>query len=580
MAATRQAALGPVPSRAMSYADFVSNVHDFLTRDPNSRVYLGLLDGLGKLPDPSLAAGQMQVLGATALLNDLEALSPAATFDEQLDRDLAKLTLQRIVLQETHTWNGRLSRQQCPRAADAIGDALFLMFLNDPRPAAERLTDMTARIEATPLYLSKLLATLDQPVARWVTMDQTKVAGLPDMFATLRNWAEGEGWEGLARMDAAIAEASTALSDYSVKLGELPTTGNVHVGAALAQQFVDTAGIALSLDELQEIARSFLAETQETLESLRETLVPKYELASDTSVVDLHTFLNQTFRVQVDDMDGVLARYEQERSTILRFIEERDLFPLFPEQDMRILKTPGFMEPSIPAGAMMPPPPFRDGVATSIVYLTLKPELLDEHTELGIPMMMVHEGIPGHHLQLAWAARNPSVVRRHYDGAHHAEGWTTMLEDYMLDQGYAGELEAEVRFGTKRDISRIGARVAIDLYFMTGDPERLEVGVEFDRTADAPFGLAASLLQAVTGFTPERVQAELNWYSQERAYPLSYLAGNRMVWALKRDLETAQKDSMSQDDIDRLFHRTYLQEGNMPVAFLRRLFEDRGLLAS
>ena len=30
-----------------------------------------------------------------------------------------------------------------------------------------------------------------------------------------------------------------------------------------------------------------------------------------------------------------------------------------------------------------------------------------------------------------------------------AEGWTTMLEDYMLDQGYAGELTDEVRFMAK-----------------------------------------------------------------------------------------------------------------------------------
>lgn len=212
------------------------------------------------------------------------------------------------------------------------------------------------------------------------------------------------------------------------------------------------------------------------------------------------------------------------------------------------------------------------------MYLTLRPELLSEHTELGIPMMMVHEGIPGHHLQLSWAARHPSVVRRHYDGAHHAEGWTTMLEDYMLDQGYAGELADEVRFETKRDIARIGARVAIDLYFMSGDASFLEVGVDFDRDADDPFAKAGSLLQAVTGFAPERVQLELNWYSQERGYPLSYLAGNRMVWALKEDFARSNPDE-EPAALDRRFHSTYLTEGNMPVSYLRRVFRERGLLA-
>lgn len=557
---------------------FVSDLHAFLTRDPTMRVYLGLLDGLDSLPDPTLAGGQEEVDGATALLARLDALPPSEDPAEQLDQDLARLTLERTLLQETHTWNGRTHREQCPRASDAIGDPLFLIFVNDPRPAAARLEDITKRIELAPAYLDGVLSTLDHPVARWVAMDREKVAGLPELLTNLRNWAEGEDWDGMGRLDAAISILEAALVRYAGALGKLPTADSIHFGPELAQRFVDTAGIALTLAELHELAREFLADNASTLATLRDRLAPKYGLPQSTTVKELHTFLNQRFRVQVDDMDGVLARYEEERRRILAFIQERDLFPVFPEQDMRIIKTPGFMEPSIPAGAMMPPPPFRQGVATSIVYLTLKPELLDEHTELGIPMMMVHEGIPGHHLQLAWAARNRSLIRRHYDGAHHAEGWTTMLEDYMLDMGYAGELEEEVRFGTKRDIARIGARVAIDLYFMTGDAAYLEVGVDFDRTADAPYGLAGSLLQAVTGFTAERVEAELNWYTQERAYPLSYLAGNRMVWSLKRDLEAAQAGKLDQRDIDRLFHRTYLEEGNMPVAFLRRVFRERGLL--
>ena len=41
------------------------------------------------------------------------------------------------------------------------------------------------------------------------------------------------------------------------------------------------------------------------------------------------------------------------------------------DQAMTILATPEFLKPSIPAGAMMPPPPFRDGVRTSVIYLTV-----------------------------------------------------------------------------------------------------------------------------------------------------------------------------------------------------------------
>ena len=126
--------------------------------------------------------------------------------------------------------------------------------------------------------------------------------------------------------------------------------------------------------------------------------------------------------------------------------------------------------------------------------------------------------------------------------------------------------------------SRIGARVAIDLFFMTGDRRYLDVGVDCDTSAVDPFEAAGALLSAVTGFTPGRTQAELNWYSQERGYPLSYLTGNVLVWSLKRDIEAAnpQMDSVERD---RAFHRIYLQSGNMPVRFLRRIFAHEGMLS-
>ncbi len=148
----------------------------------------------------------------------------------------------------------------------------------------------------------------------------------------------------------------------------------------------------------------------------------------------------------------------------------------------------------------------------------------------------------------------------------------------MLDIGYMGDLTDEVRFSAKRDISRIGARVAIDLFFMTGNRDYLDVGVTADTSCKDPFDAAGNLLSAVTGFVPGRVQAELNWYSQERGYPLSYLTGNRLVWQLKHDLSVAQSGRLQGVELDRLFHRLYLQSGNMPLSFLRRVFVHEGVL--
>jgi uncharacterized protein (DUF885 family) len=107
----------------------------------------------------------------------------------------------------------------------------------------------------------------------------------------------------------------------------------------------------------------------------------------------------------------------------------------------------------------------------------------------------------------------------------------------------------------------------------------LEVGLGNDTSSTDPFIAAGSLLERVTGFTPSRVQAELNWYSQERGYPLSYLTGNHLVWKLKEDV-TRHLGTRDAATVDQQFHQAFLQAGNMPVSFMRELFRKQNLLES
>ena len=158
-----------------------------------------------------------------------------------------------------------------------------------------------------------------------------------------------------------------------------------------------------------------------------------------------------------------------------------------------------------------------------------------------------------------------------------------MLEDHMLDLGYMEDLADEARFCTKRDLSRIGARVAIDLFFMTGERDYLDVGLGIERGQSDPFAAAGELLATVTGFTPGRVHAELSWYSLERGYPLSYLTGYRLVERLRADVHATQRRERGDLDasrVDRLFFERYLSSGTMPLSFLRRVFREEGLVSS
>lgn len=150
----------------------------------------------------------------------------------------------------------------------------------------------------------------------------------------------------------------------------------------------------------------------------------------------------------------------------------------------------------------------------------------------------------------------------------------------MLDVGYLPALRDELRFVGQRDIARVGARVAIDLFFMSGERRFLDVGVACDLSPADPFEAAGNLLAAVTGFVPARVQAELNWYSIERGYPLSYLTGNRMLWDLKRRVADENRGRLEGLELDRAFHHAFLRAGNMPLAFMERVMRHEGLLGA
>ncbi len=543
-------------------------------------VGLGLPENLHRLGDPSMAAREAELQRVGELIESIDE-SRAESFYERLDLELTRLYLQQWQFTDSLQLNGQPLRRQKPAGVDGVSEGIFQLFVNDEREPAARLQDILARLRMAPDYLEGELDVLTTPVRRWRDIELQQAAEIPELFETVLNWARETGFADSEALAAAIETAVAALESYSARLAELPTTDAFSIGREQMEALLALKRLGKTPEQLRQMAADYMAGLQNSLAQLRDRLVARYALPADTSLEQLHDFLNQRFAVQLEGgrLESVLDHYNREKEKIFRWNQQRQLFPVPEAQDMVIMQTPGFLEPVIPAGAMWPPLALREGVRKSMVHLTLKEEELAEHTHLGIPMMMVHEGIPGHHLQFACASLQDSVIRRLFNANDHAEGWTTMLEDYMLDQGYVEDaILDEVRFVTKRDISRLVARVGIDLYFMSGDSHFLDVGLDLDFDSEDPFDNAAKLLKAATGFTDGRVQSELNWYSKEQGYPLSYLTGNRLVWELKNEIVAANRRGLDAAELDREFHRIYLQSGCMPVTVLREVYHHEGLL--
>lgn len=566
---------------------FSSINHDFkqfVLSDPDTSMGLGDDSYLNQLGDPSLEHLNKEITQAKALLATIESCS-VDDIAQQLDLELMARYLKQQIFFAELKQDGQPQRCRKPSGVDGISEGIFQLFVNDERLAEPRLDNILARLQQAPAYLAAEASIITQPIKRWRDIEVEQGEGLPDLFATIANWAEETAYSQQDELKQAIDACNKALDIYLTDLNNRDCLTEFTIGEDKVVELLALRNIKQSPAELIQMARDFMAQTQELLANLNKRLCKKYELTDTTSDEQLHEFLNQTFAAKIKDgqLSSVLDYYSDQIQSINDFIEQRHLFAIPAQQEIRLLQTPSFLEPVIPAGAMWPPLALRPGKKTSLVYLTLKEDQLAEHTELGIPVMMIHEGIPGHHLQFATAAQHPSFIRRIFSANEHAEGWTTMLEDYMLDVGYISEeLVDEVRFIAKREMSRLVARVGIDLYFMTGERDYLDVGLDlgFEQNgySDDVFDNAAKLLKTATGFTDGRVQAELNWYSSEQSYPLSYLTGNRLVWQLKQDIQAANKKELEPLALDQAFHKVYLESGCMPVENLRTIFEQQGYL--
>src|SRR5208337_261825 len=58
-----------------------------------------------------------------------------------------------------------------------------------------------------------------------------------------------------------------------------------------------------------------------------------------------------------------------------------------------------------------------------------------------LQILTIHEAYPGHYVQLEYANRTPSLIRRVYQSGPYVEGWAVYGEVTMLNEGYgAGDL--------------------------------------------------------------------------------------------------------------------------------------------
>ncbi|CAN5558874.1 DUF885 domain-containing protein [soil metagenome] len=140
--------------------------------------------------------------------------------------------------------------------------------------------------------------------------------------------------------------------------------------------------------------------------------------------------------------DELLDFCQTETARIERFVRRNQIIGL-PEEPLKITWTPIFMRAY--GGAFLDAPGPLDKGQSSYFWITppgddWPPErtesYLREDNDRMLRLLCIHEGIPGHYLQLSHANRSTSLTRAIFSSGMFAEGWAVYVTQVMMDVGY------------------------------------------------------------------------------------------------------------------------------------------------
>ncbi|MFJ4997009.1 DUF885 domain-containing protein [Microbacterium sp. NPDC088619] len=171
-----------------------------------------------------------------------------------------------------------------------------------------------------------------------------------------------------------------------------------------------------------------------------------------------------------------------------------------------------------------------------------------------------HEGVPGHHLQIAQAVYNRAELnswRRLLAGTSgHAEGWALYAERLMQQLGYLDD--PADRLGMLDGQRMRAARVVLDIGVHLGKPRLDGEGIW-----DADYAL--DFMRRNVNMSDQFVQFEVNRYLGWPGQAPSYKVGQR-IWEQVRDAYQAERGA----DFDvKEFHKRALDMGGVGLDTLR-----------
>jgi uncharacterized protein (DUF885 family) len=456
-------------------------------------------------------------------------------------------------------------------------DSTYLLVTQTTLPKAAVTKACLARIREVPRLLEQARTNLGAkkssrpPVRVFV---ETAIRQVPGSIAWYKSGlaealGQGEGAEEVRREAAALVPLFEGYRQFLEKEVLPRSSDQWKLGPKLfAQKLEFELEADISAAEVLAEAEREFARVESEMAALSRTLWPTF-FPGKAQLPDTPEGRRETTRRVIAEVsrdrgtvDTLVKDAKNGAEKLKAFIRKRGLLKL-PEPDRcDILEMPEFQRGNSVAYLNNAPP--LDFEARSVYAISPPPKdwdarrvesFLDEYNHRMMQILTLHEAYPGHYVQLEYANRNPSLVRRIFASGVYIEGWAVHMEQVMLDEGY-GDGDLGLRLLQLKWYLRAVANAILDNNMHSGDWNETQA-LRF--MVDKAFQSEGEALGKVVRSKQSPCQLS------------TYFVGRTAMHRLRQKVQTAQGDKFALLP----YHQAVLEVGAVPVRFLPQLVEAR-----
>ena len=369
-----------------------------------------------------------------------------------------------------------------------IGNATVFLLVRDDVPERQRLASAAERAALLPRLAAQARQALElgdpsEIAPELAQMAARQVASLATFYREGFALATDDP-EIAGRLRSSGTSAAEALEELGAFLGELAgsASGSPRLGEHYAEGFRLVTGDERSPEAVLSAAEEDLDAKRREVADFGRSVWSSIFRWSETPEDDQELVRRLFERLEADrctSTDELVIEYRRLIRMAERFARQHEIVTLPDPLTVVTARSPDFFVGQS-VGGVYPAGPFAPEGDT-LLFLPTPPstasaEQMDtlfrafnHHFNV---MIAPHEIVPGHYLQLKYAARQPRKTRAIFADGVYVEGWGTFVERLMLDEGWGGPLDRLAHL--KKQLENI-ARTVVDIRVHTTDMTRQEV---------------------------------------------------------------------------------------------------------